>query len=77
LLDARDTTSHERIPITTVARTLLDLAATVRADRLERAFAQALFLRLYDHTAITDVLARSNGHRGRAALTAATAREPG
>ena len=31
-LDARDTTSHEGIPITTIARTLLDLAATARAS---------------------------------------------
>jgi very-short-patch-repair endonuclease len=75
-LDARDTTTHDAIPITTVARTLLDLAATVRADRLERAFAQALHLRIYDHTSITDVIARSNGHRGKAALAQATAREP-
>jgi very-short-patch-repair endonuclease len=75
-LDARDTTSHEGIPITTVARTLLDLAATVRPDRLERAFAQALFLQLYDHRAIEALLARANGHRGTAALAAATAREP-
>jgi very-short-patch-repair endonuclease len=75
-LDARDTTTHEAIPITTVARTLLDLAATVRADRLERAYAQALHLRLYDHTAITDVIARANGHRGTTALAQATAREP-
>jgi very-short-patch-repair endonuclease len=75
-LDARDTTVHDAIPITTIARTLLDLAATVRADRLERAYAQALHLRLYDHRAITDVLARANGHRGRAALAQATAREP-
>jgi very-short-patch-repair endonuclease len=75
-LDARDTTDHQGIPTTTVARTLLDLAATVGADRLERAFAQALFLRVYDHAAIADVIARSNGHRGKAALRAATAREP-
>jgi very-short-patch-repair endonuclease len=75
-LDARDTTTHEGIPTTTVARTLLDLAATVRDDRLERAFAQALFLQRYDHRAITDVIGRSNGHRGTAALAAATAREP-
>jgi hypothetical protein len=40
-LDAQDTTSHEGIPITTVSRTLLDLAATTRADQLERALAQA------------------------------------
>lgn len=75
-LDARDTTKHEGIPITTVARTLLDLAATVQSHRLERALAQAEHLRLYDHRAITAVIARSNGHRGTAALAKATAREP-
>jgi Protein of unknown function (DUF559) len=75
-LIARDTDEHEGIPITSVARTLLDLAATVRADQLERALAQAEHLELYDHRAITDVLARANGHRGRKALTEATALEP-
>jgi very-short-patch-repair endonuclease len=75
-LDARDTTTHQGIAITTVARTLLDLAATVRADRLERAYAQALQLQLYDHGAISDVLARANGHRGATPLATATAREP-
>jgi hypothetical protein len=74
-LDARDTTKHEGIPITKVPRTLLDLAATVQPHRLERALAQAQRLQLYDHRAITDVLARSNGHRGRTALTHATSRE--
>jgi predicted transcriptional regulator of viral defense system len=75
-LIAQDTTTHEGIPTTSVARTLLDLAATVRPDRLERALAQAERLQLYDQAAIADVLSRSNGHRGRAALTRATAREP-
>jgi very-short-patch-repair endonuclease len=74
-LGARDTTTHEGIPITKVPRTLLDLAATVQPHRLERALAQAQRLQLYDHRAITDVLARSNGHRGRTALTHATSRE--
>jgi predicted transcriptional regulator of viral defense system len=75
-LIARDTTTHQGIPITSVPRTLLDLAATVRADRLERALAQAEHLELYDHRAITELLARANGHRGRGALTEATALEP-
>jgi hypothetical protein len=74
-LDARDTTTHEHIPITTIARTLLDLAATTNEHRLERALAQAHHLRIYDHTQITDVLARANGHRGTTALAQATARE--
>jgi very-short-patch-repair endonuclease len=75
-LAANDTTTREGMPITSVARTLLDLAATVRPDRLERALAQAERLQLYDHTAIADVLSSSNGHRGRTALTKATAQEP-
>jgi hypothetical protein len=74
-LDARDTTTHEGIPITKVPRTLLDLAATVRLHRLERALAQAQRLQLYDHRAITDLLARSNGHRGTGALTEAASRD--
>jgi hypothetical protein len=50
-----DTTSHEGIPITTVPRTLLDLAATIQPHRLERALARAERLQLYDHRAITDL----------------------
>jgi uncharacterized protein DUF559/putative AbiEi antitoxin of type IV toxin-antitoxin system len=75
-LDARDTTAHNGIPITSVARTLLDLAAALRSHHLERALAQAESLQLYDHRAITDVIVRANGHRGRGALARATAREP-
>jgi len=75
-LDAKDTTSHHGIPITTVARTLLDLAASVSAHRLERALAQSERLRLYDHRALQDVLARANGHRGRTPLAAAITHEP-
>ena len=67
---------HQGIPTTTLARTLLDLAATVTEDHLERALAQAERLRLYDHSAITDVVARSKGHRGRARLARATDRDP-
>jgi predicted transcriptional regulator of viral defense system len=74
-LDAQDTTSHHGIPITTVARTLLDLAGTARPSELERALAQAERLQLYDHRAITDVVARGNGHRGTAILARATTRE--
>jgi hypothetical protein len=74
-LDEKDTTSHQGIPITTVARTLLDLAATAPPSELERALAQAERLQLYDHRAITDVIARSNGHRGSQVLARATSRE--
>jgi very-short-patch-repair endonuclease len=75
-LIARDTTNHQGIPITTVPRTLLDLAADVQSHRLERALAQAERLRLYDHRAIEDLLARANGHRGTTRLARATAQDP-
>jgi hypothetical protein len=75
-LDAQDTTRYEEIPITTLRRTLLDLAATARDDQLERALAQAMYLQLCDHRAITDVIARSNGHRGTKVLEQATKQEP-
>jgi very-short-patch-repair endonuclease len=74
-LVACDTTTHQAIPVTTIARTLLDLAAATDEHRLERAIAQAHHLRLYDHTHITGLLRRANGHRGANALASATARE--
>ncbi|HEX6697434.1 MAG TPA: type IV toxin-antitoxin system AbiEi family antitoxin domain-containing protein [Solirubrobacteraceae bacterium] len=75
-VDAQDTTNHQGIPITTVHRTLLDLAATVRPDQLENALAQAMHLQVYDQRAIDDVIVRSNGHRGTRVLQEATEQEP-
>jgi hypothetical protein len=75
-LDAQDTTRHHGIPITSVSRTLLDLAGTARPSELERALAQAERLQLYDHRATQDVIARSNGHRGTQILARATSRTP-
>jgi predicted transcriptional regulator of viral defense system len=75
-LDAQDTTTHQGIPVTTVHRTLLDIAAHVLEHHLERALAQAERLQLYDHRAITDAIARANGHRGTKRLTDAIAADP-
>jgi very-short-patch-repair endonuclease len=75
-LDAQDTTHHQGIPITTVTRTPLDLAASARASELERALAQAERLRLYDHRAIQATIATNNGHRGTHVLAQATTRTP-
>jgi very-short-patch-repair endonuclease len=63
-LDPRDVTTHEGVPITTVARTLLDLAEVVPLRQLERAVNQAERLRLFDGAAIEELLARSPGRRG-------------
>jgi hypothetical protein len=75
-LDAQDTTHHQGIPTTTVHRTLLDIAAQVPDHHLERALAQTERLQLYDHRAIEDVIARSNGHRGTTRLAHAIAADP-
>ena len=75
-LDAEDIAHHEGIPITTVHRTLLDVAAMARGGELERAVAQAERLRLYDHREIQAVLERANGHGGVGVLRHATSREP-
>jgi hypothetical protein len=75
-LDAQDITHHDGIPVTTVHRTLLDLAADVPDHHLERALAQAEKLGLYDHAAITGVIARANGHRATKRLATAIASDP-
>jgi len=75
-LDAQDTTTHQGIAVTTVHRTLLDIAAPVPDHHLERALAQAERLQLYDHTAITDAIARANGHRGTKRLASAIKSDP-
>jgi very-short-patch-repair endonuclease len=59
------------IPCTTVARTLLDLAAFAdRQTTIERAIDRAEELRLFDLAALTDVLARNRRRRGAGRLGA-------
>lgn len=75
-----DGTLVDAIPVTTVARTLLDLAAVVTGPQLERALTQAEVLRVFDLGALTEQLER-NAHtegaaRVRAALAAYTNDEP-
>jgi predicted transcriptional regulator of viral defense system len=61
---AENRAAHDGIPVTSVPRTLLDLAPTVRQHQLERAFEQAERLRLLDLAAVISLCERSNGHRG-------------
>jgi hypothetical protein len=59
-----DVTEIDGIPVTTPARTLLDLA-TVSVDReLSRAVAEALRRGLTNRTEILEVIARYPRHRG-------------
>jgi hypothetical protein len=62
---------RDGIPVTSVARTLLDLAEILPVRRLERAVEEAERLGIFDRRAIEDVCARGNGRRGLGALRAA------
>jgi len=53
-----------RIPVTSVARTLLDLAWKLRGDQLRRALARAEDLGLLDLVEIHAVIERNRGHHG-------------
>jgi hypothetical protein len=68
MLDAQDFTVVEGIPVTSLARTLLDLAAVVRPNELEVAIDRAERLRIFDLTAVVDVLERARGRRGASIL---------
>ena len=68
-----DFTTREGIPVTTVARTLLDLSAVVRPPDLEKAIDRAERSHLFDLTAVVDVLQRARGRKGARALRRAIA----
>ncbi|HEX8689304.1 MAG TPA: hypothetical protein VF729_03585 [Solirubrobacterales bacterium] len=56
-------TEHSRIPVTTVARTLFDLAEVSDFDRLRRAWEEADRLRLLELRAVERVCERGYGRR--------------
>jgi very-short-patch-repair endonuclease len=60
-LDPRDMTVIDGLPVTTVARTVVDLAATRPARQAERALEQAYVQRLLAPGALEDALGRANG----------------
>jgi very-short-patch-repair endonuclease/predicted transcriptional regulator of viral defense system len=63
-LDPEDVTTVVGIPVTTVARTLVDLAAVVPADRLRKALDEAERTYRLDVRAIEAVLGRTRGRNG-------------
>ena len=73
-LEREDRTERYGLPVTTVARTMHDLSATERSDRIGQALDQALLQHLYDHEEMESVIARSRGHRGIRQLRAAVDR---
>jgi very-short-patch-repair endonuclease len=70
-----DEVSVERgIPVTTVPRTLFDLAAVLPLDAVEKAMREAEYLRLHDRLSLRDLLARRRGYRGSRAIRICLAR---
>jgi very-short-patch-repair endonuclease len=63
-LDAKDRTTVEGIPVTTVARTLVDLAYAVPRDHLAKALREADHLRATDLTAIHATMDRTRHRPG-------------
>jgi very-short-patch-repair endonuclease len=55
---------REGIPVTALPRTLLDLAATVRFDWLEKMVERSEDLELFDLRAVEELLSRTVGHPG-------------
>ncbi len=61
---ADERTIEEGIPVTTVPRTILDLAATVPADTIENLLRESEFLQLSDRLSLPDLIERYRGRRG-------------
>ncbi|HSS31891.1 MAG TPA: type IV toxin-antitoxin system AbiEi family antitoxin domain-containing protein [Solirubrobacterales bacterium] len=70
-LTSADRRLREGIPVTSVARTLLDQAALVRQRDLRRLLKRAEELRVFDLAMVHDVIERNRGHRGARRLRAA------
>jgi hypothetical protein len=72
------TTTHDGIPVTTPARTIMDLAATLQRRPLERLLDQAENARLTDVASLVALARAHPGHRGASRLTTAlSSHEPG
>ncbi len=67
-LRPEDVVDLDGLPVTSVARTLLDLAGGLAAGPLERAVERSLHLRLFDLAAVRSVLAANRTRRGAATL---------
>ncbi|HKG39950.1 MAG TPA: DUF559 domain-containing protein [Conexibacter sp.] len=63
-LNAQDITTVRGISVTTVARTLVDLAGTVPRDHLARAVKEAELRNVFDLRAVEQTLARTRGRPG-------------
>lgn len=67
-LEADEVDEVDGVPTTSVFRTVLDLAAVLRARELERVWNEVKVKRLTDRVPVAELLARHGGKRGTAAL---------
>jgi very-short-patch-repair endonuclease/predicted transcriptional regulator of viral defense system len=72
-LERADVAAIERIPVTTVARTLVDLAAILPSDHVRKALREADRRNVLDVCGIERALARTQGRRGPGHQTMRTA----
>jgi very-short-patch-repair endonuclease len=72
-LSPQDRTRRYNIPVTSLSRTLLDLAAIESAQRLRTLIEASERLYLFDMKTMTELIARSRGHRGLKRLKAVLA----
>jgi very-short-patch-repair endonuclease len=73
VVDPADVTRHQGLPLTTPARTMLDLAAGASAADVDRRLQDARVRRLVDDDSLAATLARNADRAGRPALAAAAA----
>jgi hypothetical protein len=64
VLPADEVRIERRIPVTSVPRTLFDLAATTTADEVEHALRESEYLRLHDRLSLPHLLERYPGRKG-------------
>jgi very-short-patch-repair endonuclease len=65
ILEPRDLRLHHGLPVTSPARTLLDVAAELPTRELERALDEGLVQRILRRNQVEELLRRSGRHRGR------------
>jgi hypothetical protein len=70
-LDPRDVTVHDGIPVTTVARTLVDLSSVLTAAQLANVIHEAAFRNRFDLAATRRAMARAAGRHTLEVLDAA------
>ena len=63
-LDASEVTEYLGLPVTTIARTALDVAAWDRRERVDELLDKALLEGWYDHDEMLALIARRAGRRG-------------